>query len=189
MGAFRALIHTTSHIEPISVSRRIAFIVIYSRSRIPPPLWDLNLGKLCYLVPVNRPPYPTSLNTHCEDPSMVYSSAIPRQQLLSAEPKTQRARNLHELGNSSTKHQARSSVHRRRGKTSMAHGRRPWRVELGPGYRATWQWWKTRGRENAVRGSDTAEWGRGRHGWRRGGGCRWREPAGVMVQRRGVEDD
>ena len=21
-------------------------------------MWDLNLGKLCYLVPVNRPPYP-----------------------------------------------------------------------------------------------------------------------------------
>ena len=42
-------------------------------------MWDLNLGKLCYLVPVNRPPYPTSLNTHCEDPSMAYSSAIPRQ--------------------------------------------------------------------------------------------------------------
>src|SRR3954468_7374016 len=46
---------------------------------IPPPLWDLNLGKLCYLVPVNRPPSPTSLNTHCEDPSRAYSSAIPRQ--------------------------------------------------------------------------------------------------------------
>ena len=42
-------------------------------------MWDLNLGKLCYLVPVNRPPYPTSLNTHCEDPPMAYSSAIPRQ--------------------------------------------------------------------------------------------------------------
>src|SRR4051812_38395421 len=68
MGAFRASIHTTSHSEPIPVTRRIALIVIYSRSRIPPPLWDLNLGKLCYLVPVNRPPYPTSLNTHCEDP-------------------------------------------------------------------------------------------------------------------------
>src|SRR4051812_39208627 len=83
MGAFRhnlASIHTTSHSEPISVTRRIALIVIYSRSRIPPPSWDLNLGKLCYLVPVNRPPYPTSLNTHCEDPSMAYSSAIPRQQ-------------------------------------------------------------------------------------------------------------
>ena len=73
------LIHTTSHSEPISVTRRIALIVIYSRSRIPPPLWDLNLGKLCYLVPVNCPPYPTSLNTHCEDPSMAYSLAIPRQ--------------------------------------------------------------------------------------------------------------
>ena len=42
-------------------------------------MWDLNLGKLCYLVPVNRSPYPTSLNTHREDPSMAYSSAIPRQ--------------------------------------------------------------------------------------------------------------
>src|SRR4051812_32701706 len=79
MGAFRASIHTTSHSEPISVTRRIALIVIYSRSRIPPPSWDLNLGKLCYLVPVNHPPYPTSLNTHCEDPSMAYSSAIPQQ--------------------------------------------------------------------------------------------------------------
>src|SRR3954464_13725466 len=88
MGAFRAQhnlihnlvqIHTTSHSEPISVTRRITLIVIYSRSRIPPPSWDLNLGKLCYLVPINRPPYPTSLNTHCEDPSMAYSSAIPRQ--------------------------------------------------------------------------------------------------------------
>src|SRR4051812_24406177 len=79
MGAFRASIHTTSHSEPISVTRRIAIIVIYSRSRIPPPSWDLNLGKLCYLVSVNRPPYPTSLNTHCEDPSMAYLSAIPRQ--------------------------------------------------------------------------------------------------------------
>src|SRR3954471_2568310 len=69
----------TSHSEPISVTRCIALIVIYSRSRIPPPLWDLNLGKLCYLGPVNRPSSPTSLNTHCEDPSMVYSSAIPRQ--------------------------------------------------------------------------------------------------------------
>src|SRR3954468_16490691 len=69
----------TSHSEPIPVTRRIALIVIYSRSRILPPLWDLNLGKLCYLVPVNHPPSPTSLNTHCEDPSMVYSSAIPRQ--------------------------------------------------------------------------------------------------------------
>src|SRR3954466_13279913 len=78
MGAFRSSIQTTSRSEPISVSRRIAIIVIYSRSRIPPPLWDLNLGKLCYLVPVNRPPSPTSLNTHCEDPSMAYSSAIPR---------------------------------------------------------------------------------------------------------------
>src|SRR3954471_21313620 len=78
MGAFRAQlqtisydhrsIHTTSHSEPISVTRRIALIVIYSRSSLPPPLWDLNLGKLCYLIPVNRPPYPTSLNTHCEDP-------------------------------------------------------------------------------------------------------------------------
>src|SRR3954463_8903276 len=79
MGDFRASIQTTSHSEPISVTRRIAIIVIYSRSRIPPPLWDLNLGKLSYLVPVNRPPYPTSLNTHCEDPSMAYSSAIPQQ--------------------------------------------------------------------------------------------------------------
>src|SRR4051812_10533872 len=79
MGAFRAQIQTTSHSEPISVTRRIALIVIYSRSRIPPPLWDLNPGKLCYLVPVNRPPYPTSLNTYCEDPSMAYSSAIPLQ--------------------------------------------------------------------------------------------------------------
>src|SRR4051812_24631962 len=78
MGAFRASIQTTSHSEPISVTRRIAIIVIYSRSRIPPPSWDLNLGKLCYLIPVNRPPYPTSLNTHYEDPSMAYSSAIPR---------------------------------------------------------------------------------------------------------------
>src|SRR3954466_6513674 len=78
MGAFRSSIQTTSRSEPISVTRRIAIIVIYSRSRIPPPLWDLNLGKLCYLVPVNRPPSPTSLNTHCEDPSMAYSSAIPR---------------------------------------------------------------------------------------------------------------
>src|SRR4051812_17837248 len=34
---------------------------------------------LCYLVPINHPPSPTSLNTHCEDPSMAYSSAIPRQ--------------------------------------------------------------------------------------------------------------
>src|SRR4051812_41073953 len=72
-------LHTISHSEPILVTRRIALIVIYSRSRIPPPLWDLNLGKLCYLVPVNRPPSPTSLNTHREDPSMAYSSAIPRQ--------------------------------------------------------------------------------------------------------------
>src|SRR4051812_1241987 len=79
MGAFRASIHTTLHSEPISVTRRIALIVIYSWSRIPPPSWDLNLGKLCYLVPVKRPPSPTSLNTHCEDPSMAYSSAIPRQ--------------------------------------------------------------------------------------------------------------
>src|SRR3954466_7871273 len=79
MGAFRSSIQTTSRSEPISVSRRIAIIVNYSRSRIPPPSWDLNLGKLCYLVPVNRPPSPTSLNTHCEDPSMAYSSAIPRQ--------------------------------------------------------------------------------------------------------------
>src|SRR3954464_4134950 len=88
MGAFRAQhnlihnlvqIHTTSHSEPISVTRRIALIVIYSRSRILPPSWDLNLGKLCYLVPINRPPSPTSLNTHYEDPSMAYSSAIPRQ--------------------------------------------------------------------------------------------------------------
>src|SRR4051812_33306330 len=89
MGAFRTQLQiisddnldflVTSHSKPIPVTRRIALIVIYSRSRIPPPLWDLNLGKLCYLVPVNRPPYPTSLNTHCEDPSMAYSSAIPRQ--------------------------------------------------------------------------------------------------------------
>src|SRR4051812_18316534 len=85
MGAFRAQYQTTwcrlrrtSHSEPIPVTRRIAIIVIYSRSRIPPPLWDLNLGKLCYLVPVNRPSYPTSLNMHCEDPSMAYSSEIPR---------------------------------------------------------------------------------------------------------------
>src|SRR4051812_23794924 len=79
MGAFRA--HTThiAHREPIAVTRRIAIILIYSRSRIPPPSWDLNLGKLCYLVPANLPPYPTSLNTLCEDPSMGYSSAIPRQ--------------------------------------------------------------------------------------------------------------
>ena len=53
--------------------------MIYSRRRIPPPLWDLDLGKLCYLVPVNRPPYPTSLNTQCEDPFMAYSLAIPQQ--------------------------------------------------------------------------------------------------------------
>src|SRR3954464_8569846 len=88
MGAFRAQhnlihnlvqIHTTSHSEPISVTRRIALIVIYSRSRILPPSLDLNLGNLCYLVPVNRPSSPTSLNTHCEDPSMAYSSAIPGQ--------------------------------------------------------------------------------------------------------------
>src|SRR4051812_38306399 len=82
MGAFRArpsiFFTHTSHNEPISVTRRIAIIVIYSRSRILPPLWDLNLGKLCYLVPVNHPPYPMSLNTHCEDTSMAYSSAIPR---------------------------------------------------------------------------------------------------------------
>src|SRR3954471_7526116 len=79
MGAFRASIHITSHSEPISITQRIALIVIYSRRRIPPPLWDLNLGKMCYLVPVNRLPSPTSLNTHCEYPSMAYSSAIPRQ--------------------------------------------------------------------------------------------------------------
>src|SRR3954452_12434459 len=82
MGVFRTQqrqSQTTSHSEPISVTWRIAIIVIYSRSRIPPPLWDLNLGKLCYLVPVNRPPSPTSLNMHCEDPSMAYSSIIPRQ--------------------------------------------------------------------------------------------------------------
>src|SRR3954464_3850117 len=72
-------LHTPRTANLISVSRRIALIVIYSRSRIPPPLWDLNLGKLCYLIPVNRPPYTTSLNTHSEDPSMAYSSAIPRQ--------------------------------------------------------------------------------------------------------------
>src|SRR4051812_28573471 len=84
MGAFRTqpsiVLHTPRTANLISVSRRIAIIVIYSRSRIPPPLWDLNLGKLCYLVPVNRPPYPTSLNTHCEDPSMAYSSAVPRHE-------------------------------------------------------------------------------------------------------------
>src|SRR3954468_7100254 len=80
MGAFRAsFLHTPRTTNLISVTRRVAIIVIYSRSRIPPPLWDLNLGKLCSLVPVNCPPYPTSLNTHCEDPSMAYSSAIPRQ--------------------------------------------------------------------------------------------------------------
>src|SRR4051812_2083850 len=79
MEAFRASIQTTSHSEHISVTQCIALIVIYSRSRIPPPLWDLNLGKLCYLVPVNYPPSRTSLNTHYEDPSMAYSSAIPRQ--------------------------------------------------------------------------------------------------------------
>src|SRR4051812_28849076 len=89
MGAFRTQLQiisddnldflVTSHSEPISVTRRISIIVIYSRSWIPPPLWDLNLGKLCYLVPVNRPPSPMSLNTHCEDPSMAYSSEIPRQ--------------------------------------------------------------------------------------------------------------
>src|SRR3954470_1350944 len=83
MGAFRAqpsiVLHSPRTANLISVSRRIAIIVIYSKSRIPPPLWDLNLGKLCYLVPVNRLPSPTSLNTHCEDPSMAYSSAIPRQ--------------------------------------------------------------------------------------------------------------
>ena len=79
MGAFRESNQTTSHSEPISITRRIALIVIYSRSRIPPPSWDLNLGNLCYLVPVNRPPSPTSLNTHCEDPSMAYSSAMPRE--------------------------------------------------------------------------------------------------------------
>src|SRR3954465_2670715 len=83
MGAFRAqpsiVLHTPRTANLISVTRRIAIIVIYSRSRIPPPLWDLNLGKLCYLIPINCPPSPTSLNTHCEDPSMAYSSAIPRQ--------------------------------------------------------------------------------------------------------------
>src|SRR3954470_20629363 len=79
MGAFRASIQTTLHRELIPVFQRIALIVIYSRSRIPPPLWDLNMGKLCYLVPINRPPCPTYLNTHCEDPSMAYSSTIPRQ--------------------------------------------------------------------------------------------------------------
>src|SRR3954466_11230082 len=83
MGAFRTqpsiVLHTPRTVNLIAVSRRIAVIVIYSRSRIPPPLWDLNLGKLCYLVPVNPPPYPTPLNTNCEDPSMAYSSAIPRQ--------------------------------------------------------------------------------------------------------------
>src|SRR3954471_20379095 len=83
MGAFRAqpsiILHTPRTANLISVSQRIALIVIYSKSRIPPPLWDLNLGKLCNLVPFNRPPSPTSLNTHCEDPSMAYSSAIPRQ--------------------------------------------------------------------------------------------------------------
>src|SRR3954466_3657996 len=83
MGAFRTqpsiVLHTPRTVNLIAVSRRIAVIVIYRRSRIPPPLWDLNLGKLCYLVPVNRPPYPTPINMHCEDPSMAYSSAIPRQ--------------------------------------------------------------------------------------------------------------
>src|SRR3954468_14281192 len=80
MGAFRAsFLHTPRTTNLISVTRRIAIIVIYSRSRIPPPLWDLNLGKLRYLVPVNRPPSPTSIDTNCEDPSMAYSSAIPRQ--------------------------------------------------------------------------------------------------------------
>src|SRR4051812_25939307 len=87
MGAFRTqpsiVLHTPRTANLISVNRRIAIIVIYSRSRIPPPLWDLNLGKLCYLVPINRPPSPTSLNTHCEDPSMAYSSAIPRHLPLS----------------------------------------------------------------------------------------------------------
>src|SRR3954469_7221531 len=78
MGPLGHQLTHTSHSEPISVTRRIAIIMIYSRSRIPPPLWDLNLGKLCYLLPVNRPPSPMSLNTHCEDPSMAYSSAIPR---------------------------------------------------------------------------------------------------------------
>src|SRR3954463_456760 len=81
MGAFRARqLRLSSH------TRRIAIIVIYSRSRIPPPLWDLNLGKMCYLVPVNHPPSPTSLNTHCEDPSMAYSSAIPRQYVSTGSP-------------------------------------------------------------------------------------------------------
>src|SRR3954464_8343840 len=83
MGAFRAqlsiVLHTPRTANLISVTQRIAIIVIYSRRRIPPPLWDLNLGKLCYLVPVNRPPYPMSVNTHCEDPSMAYSSALPRK--------------------------------------------------------------------------------------------------------------
>src|SRR3954468_19292203 len=80
MGAFRAsFLHTPRTTNLISVTRRVAIIVIYSRSRIPPPLWDLNLGKLRYLVPVNRPPSPTSIDTNCEDPSMAYSSAIPRQ--------------------------------------------------------------------------------------------------------------
>src|SRR3954469_18648160 len=79
MGAFRAQLHITSHNNPIPITRRIALKVIYIRSRILPPLWDLNLGKLCYLVPVNGPPSHTSLNTHCEDPSMEYSSAIPRK--------------------------------------------------------------------------------------------------------------
>src|SRR3954463_9535736 len=90
MGAFRARqtrsIQTTSHSEPISVTRRIAIIVIYSRSRIPPPSWDLNLGKLCYLVPVKLPPSPMSPNKHCEDPSMAYSSIIPRQQVWHSDP-------------------------------------------------------------------------------------------------------
>src|SRR3954464_2864366 len=83
MGAFRAdnfrQSETTSHSKSIPVTQRIAIIVIYSRSRIPPPLWDLNLGKLCYLIPANSPPYPTSLSTLCEDPSMAYLSVIPRQ--------------------------------------------------------------------------------------------------------------
>src|SRR5215216_6214775 len=85
MGAFREQLHITSHNNPIPITWHIPLIVIYSRSRISPPSWDLNQGKLCYLVPVNRPPSPTSLNTHCEEPSMAYSSAIPRHIVASME--------------------------------------------------------------------------------------------------------
>src|SRR3954464_7724302 len=70
MGAFRGDQSThIAHSELIHVTRYIAIMVIYSRSRILPPSWDLNLGKLCHLVPANLSPYPTSLNTHCEDPT------------------------------------------------------------------------------------------------------------------------